>query len=630
VQIWNNAGQNHTTYAQFSNIPDYGIYFVQAATSELPPGGTGLAGQYYTETFGLGNEYAYTLYAMQWAMGRNIANPYLNIRYREGGTWGAWSKISAGYADSAGSATSATNVSGGSVTATSGTFSSDISPGTVSNTGAGAWKLGPSAWSGNAPASTSVNSVTGIIYSGGIGSQLFTFSSGSGQTSIQLDGSVFIGEGITYNPDSINGTNGGYLLTQNSGYFGGNLKVSGNAGIGTASPNCKLDVRGVANITNTSPYAVPNNNMQAGSLTIGDILLNYGGGSTWNANTAGLMMECLDNFEMAVHDAGTRIASFMYYTNANNVFNVGRDMGWGVTNTNFLGRVGINGVAAPTKPLVVNRISGGGTNNPAIMIGNNGVGSGLRFQTYDLTQQADAYMGLGTDMGGNAFEHSLVFSAPTTPGYVGTGRQTFGAYDGTTYTTMMTILQNGNVGIGRSDPGSRLSLYPAGGIANKILTLYDGNPADPVASATNFYGFGINSGTLRYQVDSAGNSHLFYSGATAYFRINSSGGVNVSDRRYKSEIVPISNALATIQQLQGITFKMQDLEKRQMGFIAQDVAKVIPEVVTMDENTKIYYMSYDKLTAVLCEGIKELAAENAVLKARLDAIEKLLQSDSSA
>ena len=419
----------------------------------------------------------------------------------------------------------------------------------------------------------------------------------------------------------------GYGYAVGSGF---NVRNDGKVGIGVTSPGAKLDVRGPANITNTSPYACPNNHMQAGSLTIGDILLNYGGGSMWNANTAGFMMECATNTEIAIHDAGERIASFMYFSA--NRFTVGRDMGWGsIASTNFLGSVGINGVASPTKPLVVNRIAGGGANNPAIMIGNNGIAGGLRFQTYDLAQQADAYMGLGTDMGGNAFEHSLVFSAPTTPGYVGTGRQTIGSYDGTTYTTMMTILQNGNVGIGRSDPGSRLSLYPAGGIANKILTLYDGNPADAVGTATNFYGFGINSGTLRYQVDSAGNSHLFYSGATAYFRINNAGGVNVSDRRFKSEIVPISNALATIQQLQGITFKMQDLEKRQMGFIAQDVAKVIPEVVTTDENSGIHYMSYDKLTAMLCEGIKELAAENAVLKARLDAIEqKLHQSDSSA
>jgi hypothetical protein len=123
------------------------------------------------------------------------------------------------------------------------------------------------------------------------------------------------------------------------------LKAGGNVGIGTTSPSCKLDVRGVANITNTSPYACPNNHMQAGSLTIGDILLNYGGGFQWNANTSGLLMECLDSTEFAVHDAASRIASFMYYSG--NRFTVGRDMGYGpIASTNFLGTVTIPGQPA--------------------------------------------------------------------------------------------------------------------------------------------------------------------------------------------------------------------------------------------------------------------------------------------
>ena len=49
---------------------------------------------------------------------------------------------------------------------------------------------------------------------------------------------------------------------------------------------------------------------------------------------------------------------------------------------------------------------------------------------------------------------------------------------------------------------------------NKIITLYDGNAADPVSTATNFYGFGVNGSTLRYQVDSTGALHRFYCGAT--------------------------------------------------------------------------------------------------------------------
>ncbi len=50
-------------------------------------------------------------------------------------------------------------------------------------------------------------------------------------------------------------------------------------------------------------------------MTVGDISLNYGGGNNWNTNTSGLILECLNNTEMAVHDSGKSIASFqvMYY-----------------------------------------------------------------------------------------------------------------------------------------------------------------------------------------------------------------------------------------------------------------------------------------------------------------------------
>jgi hypothetical protein len=188
---------------------------------------------------------------------------------------------------------------------------------------------------------------------------------------------------------------------------------------------------------------------------------------------------------------------------------------------------------------------------------------------------------------------------------------------------------NGFVGIGTTRPGCALSFGAL--VNNKILNLYDGNPGDPVSTATNFYGFGINGSTLRYQSPDINTQHLFYCGATAYFRINSAGGANVSDRRFKSDVELVSNALAKVCQLQGITFKMQDLEKRQMGFIAQDVADVVPEVVSYDEGCDSHFLSYDKLTALLCEGIKELSSENTALKqslasatARLDSLESRL------
>jgi hypothetical protein len=132
-----------------------------------------------------------------------------------------------------------------------------------------------------------------------------------------------------------------------------------------------------------------------------------------------------------------------------------------VTSSN---NVGI-GTTSPTKPLVVNRVAAGGNNNPAIMIGNNGVSSGLRFQTYDLVADPAGFMGLGTDMGIGSYEHSLVFPAGATA-----GKQTIGSYDGTTYSTKMTILYSGNVGIGTTTPGYTLDVNGSMNVASVSAT----------------------------------------------------------------------------------------------------------------------------------------------------------------
>ena len=49
---------------------------------------------------------------------------------------------------------------------------------------------------------------------------------------------------------------------------------------------------------------------------------------------------------------------------------------------------------------------------------------------------------------------------------------------------------------------------------NKLLVLNDNNSSDDPRTATNFYGFGYNTGIIRYQTPFSGNSHRFYCGST--------------------------------------------------------------------------------------------------------------------
>ena len=103
TQIFNNMGNNHGTYTDFNSVGGFGVRYVQGGTNGP---GTG-ASQYYGFTLGLGNEYPYSgggSYGTQFYWNRTSTggNPYVSVRFNENNSWGAWSKIWAGYADSAG------------------------------------------------------------------------------------------------------------------------------------------------------------------------------------------------------------------------------------------------------------------------------------------------------------------------------------------------------------------------------------------------------------------------------------------------------------------------------------------------------------------------------------------------
>jgi hypothetical protein len=76
-----------------------------------------------------------------------------------------------------------------------------------------------------------------------------------------------------------------------------------------------------------------------------------------------------------------------------------------------------------------------------------------------------------------------------------------------------------------------------------------------------------------------------------------------SDRRAKSGIKRIENALEKIEQLNGYTFTMND--KRYTGLIAQEVLPVLPEAVTGSEETS-YALAYGNMMGLIVEAIKEI------------------------
>jgi hypothetical protein len=148
-----------------------------------------------------------------------------------------------------------------------------------------------------------------------------------------------------------------------------------------------------------------------------------------------------------------------------------------------------------------------------------------------------------------------------------------------------------------------------------------------------YMGFGTNqaaklgfdstgSGTLNIDVDTTNVNAVLIekrSDGSALFTFDTATGsftasgdvVTNSDERLKTNIKTISEALPKVMELRGVSFNMKDnLDLNKIGLIAQEVEKVIPEVVLTDKSSQqIKSVAYSSLVGLLVEAIKDLKTE---------------------
>lgn len=89
-----------------------------------------------------------------------------------------------------------------------------------------------------------------------------------------------------------------------------------------------------------------------------------------------------------------------------------------------------------------------------------------------------------------------------------------------------------------------------------------------------------------------------------------------SDERLKKNVKTIENALDKVNQLRGVEFERVDIDKKQIGVIAQEVEKIMPEVVSQGQDYKS--VSYGNLVGLLIEAVKDLTKEVETLKAQIN------------
>lgn len=98
------------------------------------------------------------------------------------------------------------------------------------------------------------------------------------------------------------------------------------------------------------------------------------------------------------------------------------------------------------------------------------------------------------------------------------------------------------------------------------------------------------------------------------FCVNGTSGgwsawTNLSDARMKTKIAGIPDALNRVMQLRGVNYMWKDSlgfdDALHIGFLAQEVEKILPEVVLRDAKTGVLSMQYAPVTALIVEAVKE-------------------------
>jgi DNA-binding beta-propeller fold protein YncE len=247
--------------------------------------------------------------------------------------------------------------------------------------------------------------------------------------------------------------------------------------------------------------------------------------------------------------------------------------------------------------------------------------AGLRFA--DGTQQTTAFTG-GDNLGNHTATQNLNLASYQLVGNGGTQG--------------VSVSSGGNVGIGTTAPVAALHIDGAEGTSTTAVgvTLGGGSSSNPnielrSVGRTPYIDFAETSGvdfTTRL-ISQGGTLNVAYGGAasqpTYLFKVN--GGLQctslnqTSDARLKTQVRPLTGALASVLALRGVRYRWNALGVQrggtagaeQVGLLAQELEQVYPELVSTDAQG-YKAVNYAQLTPVLLEALKEQQLQIRVLQ----------------
>ena len=175
------------------------------------------------------------------------------------------------------------------------------------------------------------------------------------------------------------------------------------------------------------------------------------------------------------------------------------------------------------------------------------------------------------------------------------------------------------VAIGLNGPFTNCTNYTLRGTVDDVYINRPVGGSVIFREGNNSTQFAINpGGTLDVRV-------LGVAGATTLCR-NASDEISTcsSSLRYKKNVVPFAPGLSFIRQLQPIAYEWKADGMKDVGFGAEDVAKIDPRFVTYNDKGEVEGIKYDRMSAAFVNAFRE---QQAQIDSQKTQIEQLLEAN---
>jgi hypothetical protein len=252
--------------------------------------------------------------------------------------------------------------------------------------------------------------------------------------------------------------------------------------------------------------------------------------------------------------------------------------------------------------------------------GNVGIGTDDPSEMLTVAGNVSALGGLSANGSDNLFTGNV-----TTNGTIYAGAKVERKGDTNTYllfeSDLVNLVAGGNSAIKLENSTGKIRLNNTNADLDVQITGNNGNVVFHSDAGTNKVGIGTQTPGYKLHVVESNTSTVAIS---AFGEIHAGGDIissSSSDRRQKTNIKKLDNALDKVLTLDGVEYDWNEMAaahrigKHDVGVIAQQVEEVLPDAVEHRE-TGMMAVRYERLVPLLIEAIKELKSEIDELKGK--------------